>query len=103
MSQRGGKRTGAGRPSVWTSGCRQEDTTTVRVPKKIAKQVKAIAVELDAGKTIQDIADQVAQVRKECQENNQKTATALAELLAGNSEYEQLELPTGERIKDLEV
>ncbi len=51
-SGRGGSREGAGRKSTWVSGCKQEDTKLIRVPKVIADQLLKIAHEVDAGRTI---------------------------------------------------
>ena len=46
---RGGKRKGAGRKSGWASGCRKEDTQTMRIPIHILKEVHEAAHHLDAG------------------------------------------------------
>lgn len=46
---RGGSREGAGRPSLWKSGCKFEDTKLIRVPFEIADRVLEYARRLDAG------------------------------------------------------
>lgn len=51
-SGRGGARENAGRKSSWVSGCRQEDTKLIRVPKKLVEQLNKIAHKLDAGELI---------------------------------------------------
>jgi hypothetical protein len=51
-SGRGGIRQGAGRKTTWASGCKQEDTKPIRVPKVIANQILEIAHKLDAGQVI---------------------------------------------------
>jgi hypothetical protein len=51
-SGRGGIRQGAGRKTTWVSGCKQEDTKPIRVPKVIANQILEIAHKLDAGEVI---------------------------------------------------
>jgi FtsZ-binding cell division protein ZapB len=51
-SGRGGAREKAGRKSSWVSGCRQEDTKLIRVPKKLVEQLNKIAHNLDAGELI---------------------------------------------------
>jgi DNA-directed RNA polymerase subunit RPC12/RpoP len=49
---RGGSREKAGRKSTWKSGCKFEDTKSIRVPAHIADQVLEIAHKLDAGESI---------------------------------------------------
>lgn len=51
-SGRGGTREGAGRKSSWVSGCKQEETKLIRVPKKLVEQLNEIAHKLDAGEVI---------------------------------------------------
>lgn len=51
-SGRGGAREGAGRKSSWASGCRQEETKLIRVPKKLVNELDQIAHRLDAGEII---------------------------------------------------
>ncbi|NEO34462.1 MAG: hypothetical protein F6K36_29495 [Symploca sp. SIO3C6] len=52
-SGRGGSRKGAGRKTTWESGCKQEDTKPIRVPKNIADQLLKIAHRLDKGETLE--------------------------------------------------
>jgi hypothetical protein len=54
---RGGVRKGSGRKTSWVSGCEFGDTKLIRVPKKHADQLLAIAHKLDAGQKISDDVD----------------------------------------------
>ena len=46
---RGGSRERAGRKTGWSSGCRFEDTKSIRVPKAIADRLLEIAHKIDEG------------------------------------------------------
>ncbi len=48
MTNHGGKRIGAGRKSSWESGCKKEDTKSIRIPKKISDKVMSFAHLQDA-------------------------------------------------------
>lgn len=50
---RGGRREKAGRKSTWMSGCKFEDTKSIRVPAAIASELLEIAHKLDSGEVIE--------------------------------------------------
>ena len=95
---RGGKRKGAGRKSGWASGCKKEDTQSMRIPKYILKEVHEIAHRLDAGEKIDwDAQSKIGEFQQRITELEQK----LSELNTGH----QLELvyetgPTKEELEE---
>ncbi len=59
LSNRGGSRKGAGRPSGWASGCKFEDTKLIRVPKAIADKVLDAAHKIDVGESFEPIVQPI--------------------------------------------
>ena len=52
---RGGARKGAGKKSTWVSGCKFNETTTIRIPKTIKAQLLEIAHKLDANEALDSV------------------------------------------------
>ncbi len=71
----GGKRKGAGRKSGWASGCRKEDTQTMRIPRHILKEVHEAAHRLDAGEKIDwDAQSKILSLQKKVDELERKNS-----------------------------
>lgn len=84
-SGRGGSREGAGRKTTWASGCKQENTKLIRVPKAIATQLLEIAHELDAGEAID--LDTESKEEKVTKSNLDLKLTAIEECLTKWRQY----------------
>jgi len=84
-SGRGGSREGAGRKTTWVSGCKQEDTKPIRVPKAIAAQLLEVAHKLDAGENID--LDTKLKEEKVTKSNSELKLTAVEECLIKWRQY----------------
>ena len=84
-SGRGGSREGAGRKTTWVSGCKQEDTKPIRVPKVIAERLLEVAHKLDAGEVIE--LDTQSKRKKIVKSTLESKLTAVEECLTKWRQY----------------
>ena len=99
---RGGFREGAGRKTGWSSGCKFEETSPIRVPNYIKSEVLEIAHKLDAGEKIDFVSNSKREAFQELEAKLSVIELEKQEILKQMEEY-QFELETKSKEFELKI